>query len=150
MSVLIYVDKAVYDTWLKVVLVSVLAIPIILAIFKIARNTEEGLAGFGVLLFVIILFRIILPRRFQVYDDKLRIILGGGPFAFNIPLRDIIEIKPRKGIQAFLYTGLRFATSTSHTVEINRKNGLNVLISPANDEVFIEHLNQARKAMHGE
>ena len=150
MSTLIYKDKAVYDTWLKVVLVSVLAIPTILAISRISRNIEEGLAGFGVLLFVIILFRIILPRRFQVYDDKLRIILGGGPFAFNIPLRDIIEIKPRKGTKAFFYTGLRFATSANHTVEINRKNGLDVLISPANDEMFIDQLNQARKAMHGE
>ena len=150
MSMLIYEDKAVYDTWLKVVLVVVLAIPTILAISRIARNTEEGLAGFGVLLFIIILFRIILPRRFQVYDDKLRIILGGGPFAFNIPLDDIREVKPRKGIQAFLYTGLRFATSANHTVEINRKNGLNVLISPTNDEMFIDQLHKARKTMLGE
>ncbi len=149
MSTLIYEDKAIYDTWIKVLFAGVLAIPIILGISMISKNTEEGSAVFGVLLFEIILFRLILPRRFQVYDDKLRIVLGGGPIAINIPLDNITDVKPRKGIKAFIYTGLRFATSTSHTVEINRKNGLDVLISPTNDEMFIDQLNQARKAIHG-
>jgi len=122
MSTLIYEDKAAYDTWLKVVLMAVLAIPTMLAISRIVRNAEEGLTGFGILLFITILFRIILPRRFHVYDDKLRILLGGESFAFNIFPSDIREVNLPKGIKAFLYTRLRFVTSANHTIETDRRN----------------------------
>lgn len=41
------------------------------------------------------------------------------------------------------YWGNRFATSTSNVVEIVRKKGLNLIISPRNDDMFLEQLNQA-------
>ena len=89
-----------------------------------------------------ILFWLILPKRFQILRDRLRIVLGG-PLAINIPLSDISEVKSRTGIKAFIFGGIRFATSANHTVEIIRHKGLNMVISPANDDEFIKQLNQA-------
>jgi hypothetical protein len=144
MSALIYEDKPKYDTWLLLLFGGILALPTILGTVRISANTEEGLVLFGVLLFEIILFRLILPRRFQIYNDKLRIVLGGGPLTLNIPLSTIIDVKPRTGIKAFIFTGIRFATSAAHTIEITRDKGLNIVISPVNIDMFIEQLNQAR------
>lgn len=86
----------------------------------------------------------ILPRRFQIFEDRLRILLGG-PFAINIPFANIAEAKPASGRKATIYSGLRLATSSYHVVEIIRKKGLNLVISPAHDDMFLEQLNQARK-----
>ena len=47
------------------------------------------------------------------------------------------------GSKAFVYWGIRFATSSKGVVEIVRKKGLNLVISPRNDDMFLEQLNQA-------
>ena len=146
MSNLLYEDNPKYDTWLKVLLGGILALPFVLGPILISVNIEEALVLFGAALFEIILFRMILPRRFQILNDKLRIILGGGPFALNIPLSDITDVRPRTGAKAFVFTGIRFATSANHTIEVIRSKGLNIVISPTNDDMFLEQLNQARNA----
>ena len=146
MSNLLYEDKPKYDVWIKVLLGGVVAYTFILGLVQIYENGREALTVFGVVLFEIILFRMILPRRFQILSDKLRIVLGG-PLAINIPISDIEEVRSRTGIKAFVYFGVRFATSSSHTVEIIRKKGLNMVISPTNDDEFIKQLNQARDAV---
>ncbi|MFC2056310.1 PH domain-containing protein [Chloroflexota bacterium] len=146
MNPLLYEDKPKYDVWIKALLVGVVAYTFILGIVQISVDTKEAFSVFGVVLFEIILFRMILPRRFQILRDKLRIVLGG-PLAINIPISDIEEVRSRTGIKAFVYFGVRFATSSSHTVEIIRKKGLNLVISPTNDEEFIKQLNLARAAV---
>lgn len=142
MNYLLYEDKPKYDVWIIVLLGGVVALTFILGIVQISVDTKEAFSVFGVVFFEIILFRIILPRRFQILSDKLRIVLGG-PFAINIPLSDIKEVKSRTGIKAFIYFGIRFATSSNHTIEIVRHKGLNMVISPTNDDEFIKQLNQA-------
>ena len=146
MNNLLYEDKPKYDVWIKAILGGVVVLTFIMGINQISIDTKEAFSVFGVVLFEIILFGIILPRRFQILSDKLRIVLGG-PFAINIPLSGIKEVRSRTGIKAFIYFGVRFATSSSHTVEIIRKKGLNMVISPTNDEEFIKQLNQARNAV---
>ena len=99
---------------------------------------------FGITLFDALLFKAILPRRYQIFEDRLRILMGG-PFAINISFSNIEEAKPASGRKAFAYRSLRLATSTNHVVEIVRKKGLNLVISPSNDDMFLEQLNQARQ-----
>jgi len=140
MSNLLYEDKPKYDIWIKVLLGGIVAYTFILGLFQISESGSEALTVFGVALFEVVLFRMILPRRFQILNDKLRIVLGG-PLAINIPISDIEEVRSRTGIKAFVYFGVRFATSSSHTVEIIRKKGLNMVISPTNDDEFIKQLN---------
>ena len=145
-SILIYEDTPKYDLWLKLILGGVLALTFILGIIFIYQDTEAAIVMFGTTLFDALLFKAILPKRYQIFEDKLRILMGG-PFAINIPFSNIKEAKPASGSKAFAYGGLRLATSTRHVVEIVRKKGLNIVISPSNADMFLEQLNQARQIM---
>jgi len=143
MNSLLYEDTPKYDFWLKLILGGVLALTFVLGVILIFDDIGVALAMFGVTLFDALLFKAILPRRFQIFEDRLRILLGG-PFAINVPFSNIADAKLASGSKAFAYWGIRFATSTHHVVEIVRKKGLNLVISPSHDDMFLEQLNQAR------
>ena len=144
-NTLLYEDTPHYDFWLKLILGGILVLTFILGIIFISQDTEAAVVMFGITLFDALLFKAILPRRFQIFQDRLRILLGG-PFAINIPFSNIAEVKTASGRKATIYSGLRLATSSYHVVEIIRKKGLNIVISPTNDEMFLEQLNQARNS----
>jgi hypothetical protein len=133
----VYESKAKYDMWLKVLLGGVVALTFVIGLSEVVWGGEEALTVFGTVLFEIVLYWLIMPRRFQITSDKLRIVLGG-PLAFNIAPSEIEEARSRTGTAAFIYFGTRFATSASHTVEIVRGRGRNMVISPSDDEEFIK------------
>jgi len=147
-NTLLYEDVPEYDFWLKLILGGVLAITFVLGIVLISQEIEAAIAMFAVTLFDAILFKAVLPRRFQIFEDRLRILLGG-PLAINIPLSNITEAKPAAASKTFIYNGIRLATSSRRVVEIVRKQGMNLVISPAHDEMFLEQLNQARQMQSG-
>ncbi|MFC1949815.1 hypothetical protein ACFLW0_06565 [Chloroflexota bacterium] len=144
-SILLYEDTPAYDSWLKYLLGGILALTFILGIVYIPQDIIGAAVMFAVTLFDALLFYVILPKRFLIYENQLVVKLGG-PFAINIPLSDIEEAKPAPPRNAFFYGGIRFATSTGHIVEIVRRKGMNLLISPSHDDIFLEQLNQAQHA----
>jgi hypothetical protein len=79
----VYESKAKYDMWLKVLLGGVVALTFVIGLSEVVWGGEEALTVFGTVLFEIVLYWLILPRRVQITSDKLRIVLGG-PLAFNI------------------------------------------------------------------
>ena len=141
-SVLVYEDKPRYDLWLKVVLGGVLALTLVLGFVFLTVDIIGSWVMFGTTLFDALLFKAILPRRFQIFEDRVRILLGN-PFALNIPLADISEVHPASGREAFIYWGIRFATSSSGVIEIVRRKGLSVVISPLNPDLFLEQAYRA-------
>ena len=140
----IHEDGARYDLWLKLILGSTLLLTLVLGIVFLSFDTAGALVMFGVTVFDALLFNAILPRRYQIYQDRLRIVLGK-PFAINIAFSTIEEARPATGSMAFVYWGIRLATSSKSVVEIVRSKGLNVVISPANRDAFLEQLRQALK-----
>ncbi len=142
---LIYEDTAQYDLWLKLILGGTLLLTFILWIVLLPVDTLGAWIFFGVTAFDALLFHAVLPRRYQLFKDRLRIVLGY-PFSVNIPLSTIKEVKSVSGSKAFACWGIRFATSSKNVVEIIRRKGLNVVISPTNRETFLENLNQTLKA----
>ncbi len=143
-SYLIYEDRAQYDLWVKLILGSTLVLTLVLGLVFLAFDTAGALVMFGVTVFDALLFNAILPRRYQIYQDRLRIVLGK-PFAFNMSFSTIKEARPATGSVAFVYGGLRLATSLKSVVEIVRSKGLNVVMSPANRDAFLEQPTQALK-----
>ncbi len=139
---LIYEDIPPYDLWLKLVLGGTLALTSVIGVILIFEDIWGALVMFAVTLFDFVLFWAILPRKYQVLQDGLRIVLGG-PFAFNIPFSTTKEIRAVTGSNAFVYGGLRFATSSKTVVEVVRNKGMNVVISPANREMFVEQASRA-------
>jgi len=145
-SSLIYEDSPQYDIWLKLILGSTLAFTLVLGIVFLLVDLLGTWIMFGVTIFDALLFNAVIPRRYQIFQDKLKIVLGN-PFAFSIPLSTIKEVRPASGSMAFAYWGIRLATSSSSVVEIVRSKGFNVVISPTNRDAFLDQLNQALKAV---
>ena len=146
MRKLVYEDTPRYDFWVKLILGGVLALTFILGVVLLFEDIVAAWVVFGVTLFDALLFKAILPQRFQIFRDGVKVVLGG-PFAINIPLSDIREARSVSASKAFVYWGARFATSTQSIVEIVRKKGLSLVISPANADTFLEQLNQALGAV---
>jgi len=69
-DILIYEDTPQYDLWLKLILGGLLALTFILGVIFIYQDTEAAIVMFGVTLFDALLFKAILPRRYQIFEDR--------------------------------------------------------------------------------
>ena len=137
----VHEQAALYDHWIKYILAAILALTLIPGLWFFSTEPDTGWVLLGCTLFDTLLFHAILPRRFQVFGSRLRIVLGW-PFAMNIRLDTVREVRAADSWLAFAYWGIRFATSTRSMVEIVRNRGLNVVISPADREAFITQMSQ--------
>jgi hypothetical protein len=148
-ALLLYEDAAKTDMWLKLLLGGILVMFLVLGGVLLFQDKPDAFGMFGIGVFYALLFKIIMPQRYQIYSDKIRIVLGG-PLAWNIPLSTVKEVRSASGAKAFAYGGVRFATSSKNVVEIRRSRGCNVVISPSKKDVFLEQAGRAMKsAGHG-
>ena len=76
-NTLLYEDTPHYNFWLKLISGGILALTFILGVIFILEDTEAAVVMFGITLFDALLLKAILPKRFQVFEDRLRILLGG-------------------------------------------------------------------------
>lgn len=146
---LLYEDKPKIDPWIRLMFAGIVLLFVVMGLILLFEDTGSAFAMFGVAVFDALLFRMIMPTRYQVYSDRIRIELGG-PFAATIALSTVKEVKAAPGAKAFAYGGVRFATSTKNVVEITRTRGCNYVISPANREVFLEQANRALESNRSE
>ncbi len=140
---LIYETGAKYDLKMKLLVVFVMAVTLIPGFILLATGeTDAGWIMLGATAFDALLFHAVLPRRYQLFTDRMRIVLGY-PFAVNVRYATIKDAHPGTASQAFIYWGVRFATSSGNIIEVVRRRGLNIVISPENMAVFLEQLRQA-------
>ena len=142
---LIHEEKAAYDVWIKLVFLIPVGLVIGAVILLVADESLGSLVMFIDAVFLFLLFYFIMPRKYQIYEDRIKIVLGT-PFAVNIQLSSIKEIRRVSGSKAFIYSGVRFATSARCVVEIVRRTGMNYVVSPQNGDVFLDILNQVIKS----
>jgi hypothetical protein len=142
-NLIIFEDVPAWDSISKYILGGVIAAPFIVAVVLLRFDITGAAVMFGITVLDALIIWMVLPKRFEVYEDRLRIILGW-PAILDIPFRDITEVRQATSDMAYVYWGMRFATSSKFVVEIRRNNGMNVIISPSRGEEFIEQLNQVR------
>jgi hypothetical protein len=142
-AVPLYQDRPKYDVWLKLVVGGTLAITIIPGIAFFYLSAELAWTMLALTVFDGLLFYAIIPRRLQLFEDRLRIVLGA-PFALSVRYENIKEVRTAPTEEVFVYWGLRFATSTKNPIEIVKSKGLNMIISPGDKDIFMEQLEQAR------
>ena len=142
---LIHEELAEYTSWFRLLFLIPIGIFIGALISSLNQESEASLVLLGEGIFFILLFYFIMPRRYQIFHDKLKIVLGS-PFSIDIPLSTIKEVRHSSGIKALVYYGVRFVTSTRYVVDVVRNKGLNYVFSPKNGDVFIEQLKQAIKS----
>lgn len=140
----VFADRPVYDKLNKYLIGGILAVPLIVAIVLLTQDILGAAIMFGVTVFDAILIWCILPKRFLIFEDRLKIVLGG-PFSYTIPFHDIIQVHQATKDMAWVYWGMRLGTSLKFQVEIERQNGLSVIISPSQEDRFIEQLNRSRE-----
>lgn len=139
---ILYEDKPSYNLLLKVVQVLVPASLLVGAIYSAQQG--EGSDALGLLiegLVIGLLFWIIFPRRYQVFPDHVRIALGG-PFSIKVQYGNVESISATSGV----FFGISFATAIARKhVEIRRKRGARIGITPKDAELFAEQANRAFK-----
>jgi hypothetical protein len=138
-SVLLYQDKPKYGLLLKLILI----IPVILLASSIYLwSTGDAFVSLALLTeaFIIgLILWFVLPREYQVYENHLRIVLGG-PFSVKVGFQNIEAIR----ITSRLSFNVNFATRiTKSYVEIAIKKGMSIAITPTDDKSFVEKANLA-------
>jgi hypothetical protein len=139
MESVIYEDSPHYDVWLKGIMMLPVFFLLIGLYFLFTAGIEAAAGVFGTGLLMGAIYWAVFPRKYQVLESKLRIVLGG-PFSFNVPFDTLESAGKQEGINL----GINFATTfiSEHIVEIKRKRGMTVNITPNNRDQFLENLNK--------
>jgi hypothetical protein len=153
MELVLYQDKPRWDLWVKVLIAFAPLLTLVLGfifLLDYLGYIETGepksevmiatIVLFAVTAFTLLLYWAVFPKRFIVLQDRLR--LKCGAFSFQVPFKDIKEVKATEGI---MFMGWSFVTSLKSQIEIARKMGMNVRISPSNRELFLKYLSLALK-----
>jgi hypothetical protein len=141
-----YEQPAKYDLWLWLIII-LIPLGLIIGGFWLYthQEVEDAMAGAITLwacgAFCLILFIAIMPRKYQILDDRLKIVLGGF-FAFNIPFNTIKEVEYPSTKSPLWVVGWGFSGSVNrkYYVVIKRGHEMDVMIAPQNAELFVENL----------
>ena len=139
--------KARYDKWLRRVFILAIGSPLVIAILILVVNHNSSAIPSLVFTSAILLtLWLVLPRAFEVWPDRLRIVLGWR-LVWNIPLEEIGEIRPARGLGIMVFWGVSFITSVKNPVRIKRKRGVDILISPEDPAEFIATVRSAQEEL---
>lgn len=140
MAAIIYEDTPRYDVWFKAIIL-LPAFFLLLAAFQLIGNEKQSALGlFAIAALMVAIFWAVIPRKYCILEDRLRIILGGF-FRFDVPFASIDIARKPEGVTF----GINFATSmhNRNAVQIIRPGKINVNITPTRPEEFITQLNKA-------
>ena len=139
-SVLLYQDEPAYGLLLKLIIVIVPVALLAASIYVLSLGDSSGGLALLVEAFVIgFIFWIVFPRRYQVYEDHVRIVLGG-PFSVKVEFTKIETIE----VTSRLTFSVNFVTKlTKSYVEIAKKRGLSIAITPRVNDLFVENAKRA-------
>jgi hypothetical protein len=138
-NILLYNDKPEYGLLLKLVLIIPVAFVVTSIYLWLSGETIGGLALLIEAFVVGLIFWFAFPREYQVYEDHLRIVIGG-PFSVKIGFQNIktVEITNRTSFTINFVTRI-----TKNYVEIVKKKELSIAITPSDNVIFVENANQA-------
>jgi hypothetical protein len=141
-------QKVIYEEKLKlgwILKLIILSIFIVLSPEIIWFLWNKNFAASWILLialgFVLALFFAIIPRKYQILDDEIRIVMG--LLKINIPFSNIDSIETRPPSSIYVsFEGMRLGSGTGEKcILIKRKRGANILIQPMNTKKFQQILN---------
>jgi hypothetical protein len=136
----IYEDNPRYDVWVKGIMVLPVFFILIGLYYLFTAQVESAIGLFATAVLMGAIYWAVFPRKYQILDSKIKIVLGG-QFSFNIPFDTLQTAGKPEGVNL----GLNFATTflSQHAVEIKRKKGMTVNITPNDRDQFLENLNKA-------
>jgi len=139
-SLLLYQDEPGYGLLLKLIIVVVPVGLLATSIYLWASGESSGaIVLLAEAFFVSLMFWAVFPRRYQVCEDHLRVVLGG-PFAVKVRFDQITKIEVTSRMALTVNFATRF---TKSYVIIVKKNGLSIAITPKSNELFVDNASQA-------
>lgn len=145
MNSLIYEDKPPFGPWLLFFLVPFLIL-LLAFVYYLHLSREESVLAVVAIAVSSAFFWAIQPRRYQILDDRVKIIRGLA-VSIDIPFNKINNIKEASWADAnfAIILWLSYITSYKNVVEIavTSKLAPKVYISPNNRTLFLENLNKA-------
>ena len=139
-GLLLYQDVPAYGLFLKIIGTLVPVALLFTSYYLFSSGEREGGIALLIEAFIVglILFSV-SPRSYQVYEDHIRIVLGG-PFSVKIGFDKIKSIEATRR----LVFSVNFATRmTGNYVAITPKRGLTIAITPRDNDAFVENANRA-------
>ena len=138
-SILLYQDKPKYGLLLKLVLIIPIAFLVGSLYLWLSGDISGSLALLPSAFTSGLIFWLVFPREYQAYEDHLRIVLGG-PFSVKVGFQNVkaIRITSRTGLTVNFVTRI-----TKSYVEIVKKRGWSIAITPTVNESFVENANRA-------
>jgi hypothetical protein len=141
----VWIRDIVYRLHIRLVIYLIVA-----ALFVTLIQIEEGalffIAIIAAALLILIFLIAIFPAKYQIFDDRIRIVLGTLLFHrdIDIPFNNIENTKEAKWKDLWgLNLNLISAYSSDDILQIIRKHGAKININPTNRKVFLEYLNKA-------
>jgi hypothetical protein len=139
MDTVIYEDTPRYDTFFKVIMILPVFFVVGGAYYLATAEGEASISMFATAILMGAIYWAVFPRKYQILENRIHIALGG-PFYLDIPLDNVETAREPKGISL----GINFATcfSSKNAVEIIKKRGMRVNITPSDRDLFLENLNK--------
>lgn len=139
-SLLLYEDEPAPGNLLKLIFLTVPAALMVTAVYLWSSGESSGgLTLLAEALVISLIFWAVLPRSYRVYEDHIRIVLGG-PFTIKVGFDRLkkVEVTRRSTLS------VNFTTTVSKTcVIIVQNRGLNIAITPKNNELFADSASRA-------
>ena len=139
-SLPLYEDKPAYGLGLKIIIVLVPGLLLFASLYFWSSGIED--AALALLVEAVIIgaiFWSILPHGYRIYEDHIRIALGG-PFSVKVGFNNVKSVR----VSTSLSLGVNFATAISKSyVEIARARGMRIAITPKASDSFVENFDRA-------
>ena len=139
-GLLIFQDPPAQGSALKVIFLIAPLLMIFAGFYLWSIGEIEGaLTLLADALIIGLILRLLLPRSYQVYGDRIRIVLGG-PLALNFTFRQIKSIQSSSKMVATM----NFVTAfRKQYVLITRSPGMSIAITPEHNDLFVAGANKA-------
>jgi len=139
-SLLLYQDNPAYGFLFKLIVIVLPGTFLGASIYLWITDEAIGSALLLAESFVVgLIFWFVFPHKYQVYQDHLRIVLGG-PFSIKVGFEQIKTLE----LTSRFASSINFVTKiTKKRILIVRKRGMNIAITPQDNDAFIENANQA-------
>ena len=139
-SLLLYQDDPASGVVVKTITLAVPLVLLIVSAYLLSSGVSIAfLALFAEAVIIGLVFSVIFPRKYQVYQDHIKIVFGG-PFSAKVKFDQIKTIETTNKSH---FTINYATTMTKSYVRIERKKGLNIAITPKSGELFVENANHA-------
>lgn len=135
----LYQDKPKYGLLMRLIVLLPVAF-LAASIYLWSLGDASGSLALLIGAFIIgLIFWFVFPRKYQIYEDHLRIVLGG-PFFIRVGFQNIKSM----GITSRSSFSVNFVTTITRSyVEIVKRKGPSIAITPIDNESFVENANRA-------